>query len=148
MVFKKKLNKRGMVKFATMLIALTIFFGCLSGLSIVYVDFADNYGVNDTDINSINRMTELQNKTLGLEQDLKEGDISFASSIQIFVTGAWTALMSLLTLPEFIRVFLTDLTGGGELGIYFPVWAIGMIVTVISIVVIFGAIATAFKWEP
>ena len=140
-------GKKGLGKLSVILISLVVFSGFIIGISDFIGDAANTY--NKTNVNSslstFNKMAEIQNKTSGYQSQLEGGEVSGYSAFTLFLTGAYHALMSLLSLPSLVGSMLGGLTGAG--GIMFPSWGVTVILTVLTIIIIFTIISAAFKHE-
>lgn len=140
-------GKKGLGKLSLILISIVVFSGFIIGISEFIGKAANTY--NKTDVNSslstFSKMAEMQNKTASYQSELEGGEVSISSAFTYFLTGAYHALMSVLSIPSIIQSILSGLTGAS--GLYFPSWGVAVIITTITLIIIFTIISAAFKHE-
>ena len=139
-------GKKALGKLSLILISIVVFSGFIIGISDFIGNAANNYNKTDnTTLSTFNKMAEIQSKTSAYKSELEGGEVSGFSAFTLFLTGAYHALMSLLSLPSLVHSMLGGLTGTG--GLLFPSWGVDVILTVLTIVIIFTIISAAFKHE-
>lgn len=142
------INKKAIGLIGNMLIALMLFSAVLIGVSSYIGSGINNYNLssnpNET-LSTFSRMSEIEARNEQMKGQLEGGDISIFDSFELFLTGAYQALINALSLPDLIGSIAEDLSG--EDGIYIPNWFIGVITGIIVILVIFTIISAGFKHQ-
>lgn len=140
--------KKGIGAIGNMLIALMIFSSAILGISVFVGSGINSYNLTSTaneTLSTFSKMSELENETLGYKRDIEGGEISILEAFELFLTGAFRALLGAFRIPDIVASITYDLAGTE--GIHLPVWFIALISGIIMVIIIFTIISAGFKHQ-
>lgn len=147
-----------MAEVRSFLIGLLLFSAIVVGMSQFYTalitpEYLEAYGltaaqianISPEDLSSYNVTSELTNRTEAIEEALRQTPTGITA-----VDVAWgyiNAAMSAVTLPlEAIAYFENVITTASHL-IGLPDWVFGIIITIITVIIVFEVLSAYMKWR-
>jgi hypothetical protein len=95
-------------------------------------------------IRTFNYTEKISNEySKNIQDKLTGREFGLVQAAEVILTGGWTALLSIITLPGLVGMIAYDATGA--VGLPIPAWFVGLIILIISIIVIFKITAVATK---
>lgn len=126
-----------------LIIVAVIFSGVIIGLSGFYTDLADSYGRGVTDLASFNRTREAQNEITQLKESIEGETVETGTFVDILATGVFTTLKLVMSVPDIFSTIIADISQIVGL----PSWFTTMLLSLITIVVVFQIIKAVTKTE-
>lgn len=132
-----------MIPIRTLIILLLLFSLVVIGFSGFVGELATNYDANYTDLSYLNKTSQVQERVSVIQEALDTSDVSAIERIQSFFSGGYSVLM---LIPQSLDIFTTVVKETGQvLGL--PPFVIPIVLTVITVIIVFGIISALLKYE-
>lgn len=134
-----------------LLLALVTFSSIIAGVALFTNDFITIY--NPSAVQDVSILTDTANTTGYAEtsqtQLTNQGSQTLGVA-DVILTGGWSALITLVSLPGTITTLITNIvapTDEGGLGIPLPYWFIGFIIAIVTIFVVYRIVGISTRTE-
>lgn len=135
-----------MAELRDIMIGIVVGLAVLIGFMAFYTDMAGHYGVttNTTWMNTYNSTYDEMNSLASKQMNKTAGSsISESSVFATMSRGAYTAMKTTLAVPRMIINMLTDVSNRFNL----PTWFVSMVITIISLLLIWAIISAVFRYK-